>query len=94
MHNFGYETLNVGRNFQIEITKDKKTVVSKQIDVFAYDAETIVVAECKSAEKRVRKSLLKDIGEFAGNQRAISNTLRRHFGGAFKQKIIWIKLFC
>lgn len=90
MYNFGYPNLNLGRNFQIEITKDKKTTVSKQIDIFAYDSETIIITECKSAEKRTKKSLLKDIGEFVGNQRAISNTLRKFFQKSFDQKIIWL----
>ncbi len=89
-YSFGYPNLNVGRNFQIEVTKDARTTVSKQIDVFAFDSETIVIAECKFAEKRTKKSLLKDIGEFAGNQRAISNTLRKLFKGSFDQKIIWL----
>lgn len=90
LYSLGYPTLNSGRNFQIEITSDTKTTVSKQIDVFAYDDQTIIIAECKSAERRTKKSLQKDIGEFAGNQRAISNTLRKHFKGKFDQKIIWM----
>jgi DNA sulfur modification protein DndB len=39
MYNFGYPNLNLGRTFQIEITKDKNTTVSKQIDVFASESE-------------------------------------------------------
>lgn len=90
LYRYGYPNLNIGRNFQIEITSNARTIVTKQIDVFGYDDETIVVAECKSCEKRARRSLQKDIGEFAANQRPIANTLRRHFGGSFEQKIIWL----
>lgn len=90
LYNLGYPNLNVGRKFQIEITSSGHTTVSKQVDVFAFDAETIVVAECKSCEKRTRRQLQKDIGEFAANQRPISNTLRRWFGKEFEQKIIWL----
>lgn len=90
MYQFGYPILNIGRQFQIHITRERNVEVNKQIDIFGYDDETIIVAECKSAERRTRKSLQKDIGEFAGNQKAIANTLRRHFNGHLSQKIIWM----
>lgn len=90
LYSLGYTTLNVGRTFQIEITSTTKVSLSKQIDVFAYDAETIIVAECKSCEKRTKRHLQKDIGEFTANQKPISNTLRKFFGGKFDQKIIWL----
>ena len=89
LYKFGYPNLNIGRNFYIEITSNNRVTVSKQIDVFGYDDETIVVAECKSCEKRTKRQLQKDLGEFVSNQKPIANSLRRHFGGAFKQKIIW-----
>ncbi len=89
LYNFGYPNLNVGRNFQIEITSNKRVTVSKQIDVFAYDHETIIVAECKSCEKRTKRQLQKDLGDFVANQKPIGNTLRRFLGSDFKQKIIW-----
>lgn len=90
LYHFGYPNLNVGRNFQVEITTSGRTTVSKQIDVFAYDDETVIVAECKSCETRTKRQMQKDIGEFASNQRLIANTLRRHFGRDFEQKIIWL----
>jgi DGQHR domain-containing protein len=90
LYNFGYPHLSIGRKFQIEITKGPTSEVSKQIDVFAYDSETIIVCECKSSEKRGRRSLQKDIGEFAANQRPIANTLRKFLGGKIEQKIIWL----
>lgn len=90
LYQFGYPVLNVGRDFTIEIASDRATTVAKQIDVFAHDDETIIVCECKASENRVKRSLQKELGEFAGNQKAISNSLRRHFGGAIQQKVIWL----
>jgi DGQHR domain-containing protein len=90
LYSLGYPHLNVGRNFHIEITSTQRAAVSKQIDVFAYDDETIIVTECKSSAKRTKRQLQKDIGEFAANQKPIANTLRRYFDGSFKQKIIWL----
>lgn len=89
LYNFGYPNLNVGRNFHIEVTSNKRVTVSKQVDVFAYDHETIIVAECKSCEKRTKRALQKDLGDFIANQKPIANTLRRFLDGRFKQKIIW-----
>ena len=89
-YHLGYEHLNIGRQFQIEVVNSPKGTVSKQIDIFAYDSQTILVIECKSSEKRTKRSLQKDLGDFSANQKGISNTLRRYFGGGFEQKIIWI----
>lgn len=89
LYNFGYPNLNIGRSFQIEVTSNKRVTVTKQVDVFAYDHETIIVAECKSCEKRTKRQLQKDIGDFTANQKPIANTLRRFLGAGFKQKIIW-----
>ena len=59
------------------------------VRIFAYDHETIIVAECKSCEKRTKRQLQKDLGDFVANQKPIANTLRRFLGSDFKQKIIW-----
>src|SRR4051794_39971076 len=45
LYDFGYPRLNIGRTFQITVVHDEH--VTKQIDVFAIDDETIIVAECK-----------------------------------------------
>jgi DNA sulfur modification protein DndB len=90
LYELGYPTLSVGRNFQITIASKDEGDVTKQIDVFAYDHETIIVAECKACDKRTKRSLSKDIGELASLQRPISLTLRKYFGGKFNQKVIWI----
>lgn len=90
VYQLGYEHLNTTRNFQIEIANNNHSTVSKQIDIFAYDSQTIIVAECKSSEKRGKRSLQKDLGDFIANQKGISNTLRKYLGKDFPQKIIWL----
>ncbi len=84
LYGFGYPNLNVGRNFQIELTSTRQKSVSKHVDVFGFDHETIIIAECKSSEKRTKRQLQKDINDFVANQKPIANTLRRYFGGSFK----------
>jgi DGQHR domain len=86
----GYPELNQGRKFTILIERKNAKPLTKQIDVFAKDDETVIVAECKSAEKMVKKSLQKDIEEFANLKGPISNSIRNHYGKEFKPKIIWL----
>lgn len=88
LYRLGYPELNQGRQFKIPLS-DAKDAVSKQVDVFARDDETVIVAECKSAEQYKKKSLQKDLGEFHANKKLIANTLKRHYGKEFKPKIIW-----
>ncbi len=58
-----YTELNEGRNFQILIRRKGAEPIPKQIDVFAKDDETVIVAECKGSERLRKKSLQKDIEE-------------------------------
>lgn len=88
LNQLGYKTLNIGSSFKIPLGA-KEGAPTKQIDVFAYDESSIVVLECKSSEKRVQKQLGPAIHEFAGLRKQISEALRRHFGGDFKQRVIW-----
>lgn len=88
LYRFGYDDLNEGRSFKITVGKGPDGT-EKQIDVLAKDAETVVVAECKSCETPQRRSLLKDLNEFAGLQKPISEALRTHYGDNFKPKVIW-----
>jgi DGQHR domain-containing protein len=89
LYQLGFEELNKGRDFKINVTSEGH-VVHKQVDVFAKLGSTVVVAECKSCARRQQRSLQKDIGEFASLQRPIANSLRKHFGGDPKLKIIWL----
>jgi len=87
LYRFGYAELNVGRHFKIATSK--KGDLGKQIDVFAKDAETVVVAECKTKTELGKKSLQLALGEFAALQRSFANSIRQHYGKEFNPKIIW-----
>ena len=65
-------------------------LVDKQVDVFAKLGNTVVVAEWISSARRGQRSLQKDVGELASLQRAISNSLRKHYSAQAKLKIIWL----
>jgi DGQHR domain-containing protein len=88
LYRFGYSDLNSGRQFRIKVGKGTGAT-EKQIDVFAKDDETVIVAECKSCETPSRKSLLKDLNEFAGLMKPIADAVRKHYGEGFKPKFIW-----
>ncbi|MCU7827792.1 MAG: DGQHR domain-containing protein [Candidatus Thiodiazotropha sp. (ex Myrtea sp. 'scaly one' KF741663)] len=86
----GYPDISSGRNFKIAIHRKGADPFEKQIDVFAKDDETVVVAECKSASKPSRRSLQKDIEEFSSLKGPISNSIKKYYGKEFKPKIIWL----
>ena len=86
----GYPEISGGRNFQITIKRRGADTYRKQIDVLAKDDETVVVAECKSSERTTRRSLQKDIEEFANLKGPISTAIRKYYGPDFKPKIIWM----
>ena len=81
--------LNEGRKFQIEVVSSGKTV-KKQIDIYGRIDDVFVVAECKSCPKKQKRSLQKDIDEFASLQKPIANAVRRHYGATRQLKIIWL----
>lgn len=88
LYRFGYADLNKGRSFKVAVGKgDERTL--KQVDVFAKDDETIVVAECKACETPTKRSLLKDLNELAGLMKPIADAVRSHYGSDFKPKFIW-----
>jgi DNA sulfur modification protein DndB len=89
LYRLGYPELNMGRSFEIPLAEGNGGV-SKQIDVFARDDETVIVAECKTAEEYKKKSIQKDLGEFNANKKMIADTVRKHYGKTFKPKIMWI----
>jgi len=90
LYQLGYPELNEGRNFQIEIRRKHAKPLQKQIDVFAKDDETVIVAECKSSKKLGRRSLQKDVEEFANLKGPIASAVKAHYGGNFKPKIVWL----
>ena len=86
----GYPEISDGRTFTILIERKGADPLRKQIDVFAKDDETVVVAECKASAKPTRRSLQKDIEEFANLKGPISAAIRKHYGTDLKLKIIWL----
>lgn len=86
----GYPELNSGRNFTIEIKRKGEPVARKQIDLFAKDDETVIIGECKSSVELKRKSLQKDIDEFANLKGPIAAAIRRQYGSEFRPKILWM----
>jgi len=86
----GYQELNEGRQFQVLIERKGADPIKKQIDVFAKDEETIIVAETKTCDRLKKRSLQKDIEEFANLKGPISSAIKSHYGRDFKPKIIWL----
>jgi len=86
----GYEELNDGRHFKIRIKRKGAGELYKQIDIYAKDEDTVIIGECKSSVRPTRKSLQKDIEEFASLQKPLSNSIRGHYGNEFKPSIIWL----
>lgn len=86
----GYPEMNEGRKFTILIERKGAAPLRKQIDVFAKDDETIIVAECKASEKVTKRSLQKDIEEFANLKGPIAKAINKHYGPDFKPKIVWM----
>jgi DGQHR domain-containing protein len=86
----GYPEINAGRKFTIVIDRKGAEQLRKQVDVFAKDDETVVVAECKAAGSFVKRSLQKDIEEFANLKKPIAQAIHKHYGEDKKFKIIWL----
>ncbi len=86
----GYPEVSDGRNFTILIKRKGAEPLRKQVDVFGKDDETVIVAECKASQKLTKRSLQKDIEEFANLKRPIANAIRKHYGAELKLKIIWL----
>jgi len=85
----GYQTLS-GANFKINFHRAAGSVGKKQIDVYAEDAETVLVVECKSREERGRRSLQKDIQETISLKSYFREAINKRFAGKPKPKIIWV----
>lgn len=89
-YRIGYNELNQGRNFQIRISRNGTDILKKQIDVYAKDDETVIVAECKASNKLGKRSLQKDVEEFANLRGPLTLSIKNYYGNNFKPKIIWL----
>lgn len=89
LYKMGYQEMNAGRQFRILMKRRNKVEGKKQIDVFARDDETVIVAECKACEKLRTRSLQKDIEEFGALKGDLSSAIKKFYGANFKPKILW-----
>jgi DNA sulfur modification protein DndB len=89
-YRMGYDELNRGHDFTIQYKATDGSFRKKQVDIFAKDAETVIVGECKCCEDYKQRSLSKDIAEFAGLRKQFADAIRSHYGRDFKPKIIWL----
>lgn len=89
LYKMGYAELNSGRRFRILLKRRNDVLGEKQIDVFASDDETVIVAECKSCERLKKRSLQKDIEEFGALKGDISASVKAFYGKDYKPKILW-----
>jgi DNA sulfur modification protein DndB len=90
LYKMGYPELSDGRGFGVTIERKGASPLRKQVDVFGKDDETVIVAECKACEKLTRRSLQKDLEEFANLKGPIANAIAKHYGKGIKLKIIWM----
>ncbi len=88
LYKMGYTELNSGRNFRIRFQRRNDIIGEKQIDVFASDDETVIVAECKACERLRNRSLQKDIEEFGAIKGEIATAIKK-----FSAKITSRKFF-
>ncbi len=88
LHKMGYHIMN-GENFKVSFERSDRSTGKKQIDVFAADSETAFVIECKSRQKRDRRSLQKDILETVALKEYIRRSIYKLYNDSPKPKIIW-----
>ena len=74
-----FDSLNQGHKFKIPLGDPDSGVPSKQIDVFAVDAQTALVVECKASEERTIRSLAKDLNETRGLQDDIRSAIHEFY---------------
>ncbi|MCD4753800.1 MAG: DGQHR domain-containing protein [Anaerolineaceae bacterium] len=82
----GFEMINKDHKFKLEYAEG----LTKQVDVFAFDSEIILLIECKSTEERKRVSYQKDINELSGLKDKLRIAAQKITQG--KQKVAYI--FC
>lgn len=85
----GFTSMNKDATFKVSYSKENPSL-TQQIDVFAADEETVLVIECKSAEKPgTRKDFKKEIEAFNGMQGGLLSSIKERFGRSINIKFIW-----
>ncbi len=74
----GYRFLNRDRNFNLPYDKNEISL-TKQIDVFAKDEETILIIECKSSETNSRGDFKKDLESYQGIMDGLRKSIQNLF---------------
>lgn len=87
LYKIGFKNINKDRNFRIKILSEDKSP-GKQIDIFAKDDETVLIVECKTAEKPTKKDLQKDMAEVVAIREDIRKIIYNYYGE--KLKLGWI----
>ncbi len=87
LYKIGFKNINRDRNFRIQILSEDKSP-GKQIDIFAKDDETVLIVECKTAEKPTKKDLQKDMAEVVAIREDIRKIIYNYYGKKLKLK--WI----
>lgn len=82
----GFDYINENNQYKLKYEKG----LNKQIDVFCFDNEVILIIECKSTEKRSKKTYQKDINELVG----LKNKLRVSAQNVAGKKLKVAFLFC
>jgi DNA sulfur modification protein DndB len=88
-YRMGYQDLNKGHEFKIRYKAADGSYREKQVDIFAKDAETVIVGECKCCDDYKPRQLSKDIAEFVGLRKQFADAIRAHYGREYKPKILW-----
>lgn len=88
-HAMGYPRMN--RDSSLVISYDKSNPnLTKQVDVFAADDETVLVVECKAAEKPDTPGDFKtQIESFQYVRGGIIQAIKQEYGSTIEPKFIW-----
>ena len=86
-YQMGFSHLNKYRNFKMTYYY-QNPLFTQQIDVFAADEETILIVECKSADRVKDGVFKKEIEALSGQMNGLRKTALKQFPGR-KVKFIW-----
>lgn len=86
-YQMGFPYMNKDRNFKMTYDYQNPDF-TQQIDVFAADEETVLIVECKSADKVKDGMFKKEIEALYGQMDGLRKTALKHFPGR-KVKFIW-----
>lgn len=86
-HDLGFTHMNQDANFKMACDFHNPDH-TQQIDVFAADEETVIIVECKSAEKLKSAGFKKEIEAYIGQMACLRVEAQKQFPGR-KVKFIW-----